>query len=147
MSIPVEWVDRIFTKLSLAYGREFIGRWEGLSIGDVKTDWAHELAGFENWPEAIAFAFDHLPEKPPTVQQFRGICMKAPARQNLALPAPQANHDRMKAEIAKLKESMSAKPVSRGTNRDWAHRIINRHNAGEKISSATLNMARFSITN
>lgn len=147
MSIPVEWVDRIFTKLSLAYGREFIGRWEGLSIGDVKTDWSHELAGFENWPEAIAFAFDHLPEKPPTVQQFRSICMKAPAKQHLALPAPQANPDRMRTEIAKLKESMSAKPVSKVRDRDWAHRILNRYTAGEKISPAVVNMARQGLAN
>ena len=142
MSIPVEWVDRIFTKLSLAYGREFIGRWEGLSIGDVKTDWAHELAGFENWPEAIAFAFDHLPEKPPTVQQFRGICMKAPAKQHLALPAPQANPDRMKSEIAKLKESMSVKPASKVRDRDWAKRILSSFDSGEKISPAVVGMAR-----
>lgn len=147
MSIPVEWVDRIFTKLSLAYGREFIGRWEGLSIGDVKTDWAHELAGFENWPEAIAFAFDHLPERPPTVQQFRGICMKAPAKQHLALPAPQANPDRMKSEIAKLKESMSVKPVSKVRDRDWAKRILARHESVEKISPAVIRMARDGLAN
>ncbi len=147
MSIPVEWVDRIFTKLSLAYGREFIGRWEGLSIGDVKTDWAHELAGFENWPEAIAFAFDHLPERPPTVQQFRGICMKAPAKQHLALPAPQANPDRMKSEIAKLKESMSVKPVSKVRDRDWAKLVISRFESGEKISPAVVGMARRGLAN
>lgn len=147
MSIPVEWVDRIFTKLSLAYGREFIGRWEGLSIGDVKTDWAHELAGFENWPEAIAFAFDHLPEKPPTVQQFRGICMKAPAKQHIALPAPQANPDRMKSEIAKLKESMAVKPASKARDRDWAKRILARFESGEKISPAVVGMARRGLAN
>ena len=29
MSPPDLWIDKIFTKLTLAYGREFIGRWKG----------------------------------------------------------------------------------------------------------------------
>ena len=68
MSLPLPWVDKIFLKLTLIYGRDFIGRWEGLEIADVKTDWGHELAGFENWPEAIAHALATCPPgKPPTV--------------------------------------------------------------------------------
>lgn len=29
MSLPAAWIDKIFTKLTLAYGRDFLGRWEG----------------------------------------------------------------------------------------------------------------------
>lgn len=147
MTLPIAWVDRIFDKLTITYGREFIGRWEGLSIPDVKTDWGHELARLQGWPEAIAFGLDHLPAKPPTVIQFRELCLQAPAKQNLALPAPQANPERMKAEISKLRESMTQPSKKLVRDRDWAHRILNRQAAGEKISPAVIRMAKDGLAN
>jgi hypothetical protein len=80
MSLPMPWVERIFTKLTMIYGREFLGRWEGLNIDEVKADWAHELAGFKDHPECIAHALKNMPDgiKPPTVLEFRAICRKAP---------------------------------------------------------------------
>ena len=63
MSLPLPWIDKIFEKLTIVYGRDFIGRWEGLEISDVKTDWGHELSGFENWPGAISHALATLPPR------------------------------------------------------------------------------------
>lgn len=148
MSLPISWIDRIFERLTLTYGQEFLARWRDIDMKAVKTDWLHELARFEHWPEAIAFALDHLPSgKPPTVLQFRDLCLQAPAKQVPQLPAPQANPDRMKSEIAKLKESMSVKPASKVRDRDWAHRILNRFESGEKISPAVIRMARDGFAN
>ena len=68
MSLPSPWVDRIFDKLTLTYGQAFLRRWQDIDMGAVKSDWAHELAGFAQHPRAIAWALDNLyPEKPPTV--------------------------------------------------------------------------------
>lgn len=104
MSLPSVWVDRIFTKLSLVYGRDFLSRWEGLELDDVKADWAHELSGMSVRPERIRYALENLPaSKPPTVLDFRAICMQAQFDELPALPAPmsaeqiQKNMDRIKA--------------------------------------------------
>jgi hypothetical protein len=89
--LPLPWVRRIFQKLSLVYGRDFLSRWEGQELDDVMADWAHELAGFADQPEAIGYALQHLPpEKPPTVLQFRGMCNQRPEKAPLALPAPES---------------------------------------------------------
>ena len=78
MSLPLPWVEKIFQKLSLVYGRDFLGRWEGIPIEDVKADWAHELAGYEHSPDSLAYALQHLPVRAPTVLEFRNICQAAP---------------------------------------------------------------------
>lgn len=106
MSLPATWIDRIFTKLTLVYGREFTARWDsvGVPIEAVKADWAHELDGFDKWPEAIAHALQNLPpDRPPTVLQFRALCRAAPAKELPQLPAPKADPARVKAELAKLR--------------------------------------------
>ncbi len=141
MSLPTAWVDKIFTKMTLIYGRDFMGRWEGLEMNDVKTDWAHELAGFENWPESIAWAFQNLPTaKPPTVLEFKAICYRAPKPTRQALPEPAANPERMAAELKKLRPLVAKLAIT--GNKDWAHRIIARFEAGEKLNLTTLRFAR-----
>lgn len=85
-------VDLIFTKCSLVYGRDFLGRWEGLDIREVKADWERELGGLLHSPSAVVYGLDHLPaDKPPTVLQFRALCIGAPGDRHVsptALPAP-----------------------------------------------------------
>jgi hypothetical protein len=104
MSIPTTWVDRIFEKLTLVYGREFMNRWQGLDVDAVKADWAHELEGFEKWPEAIAHALKNLPpDRPPTVLQFRDIARKAPPKPVPLLPQPKADPARVQAELTRLR--------------------------------------------
>lgn len=78
MSLPQPWVEKIFQKLSLIYGRDFLGRWEGIPLDEVKADWAHELSGYQQSPDAISYALQNLPRKPPTVLEFRAICEAAP---------------------------------------------------------------------
>lgn len=83
-------IEVVFTKLSMVYGRDFLGRWEGLDLGAVRADWAHELAGLK--PESVAYALKHLPPvKPPTVLEFREIARKRPPPEYKALAAPAAS--------------------------------------------------------
>lgn len=75
MSLPEAWVDRIFDKLTLVYGHQFLSRWDGIELTTVKADWGHELRGFAQNPGAISYGLEHLPPaKPPTVLEFRAIC-------------------------------------------------------------------------
>ena len=79
MAMPSQFVDAIFEKLTLTYGRAFLDRWIGLDINAVKADWARELAGLERTPTAIAHALRNLDaERPPTVLQFRAAILRAP---------------------------------------------------------------------
>ncbi len=145
MSLPIPWVDKIFLKLTLVYGREFIGRWEGLEIADVKTDWGHELAGFENWPEAIAHALATLPPgRPPTVVEFRELARKAPRKKLIALPEPPADQARVAAELEKLAAITGKKGARVGQidHKAWARALIAREEAGEVLNPTVSRFAR-----
>lgn len=143
MSLPAAWVDKIFTKLTLVYGRDFIGRWEGLELADVKTDWGHELAGLEEWPEAIAHALEILPHsKPPTVLEFRQLAHKAPRRAALELPAPPADPGRVADELRKLAAlNVRAKPQLKD-EKEWAKRLKARHDAGDPLKPIQIRFYR-----
>ena len=141
MSLPTAWVDRIFEKLSLAYGRDFLGRWEGLDLNAVKSDWAHELAGFERFPEAIAHALTHLDAmKPPTVLQFRELARKAPRAEDKQLPPPKASPEVVAEQLKRLAPML--KRAEPRVDKGWAQAIVNRINAGEKLNPTTARFAR-----
>lgn len=79
MSLPAAWVDRIFAKLAVTYGQRFLGLYAGLDLQAVKDDWADELRGYAQSPQAIKHALEHLPvDKPPTVLDFKVLCRAAP---------------------------------------------------------------------
>lgn len=142
MSLPTAWIDKIFDKLTLVYGQSFLRRWADIDLNAVKSDWGHELAGFENFPAGIAYALEHLPpERPPTVLEFRAIGRRAPVADAPRLEAPKADPDRIARELAKLKPTRAAmaQPVD---HRAWARRIVARADAGDRIARATLRCAR-----
>jgi hypothetical protein len=104
----MELVNIVFKKLSLRYGRDFLVRWEGLDLADVKSDWAHELDGFESAPHAIHYALQNLPDsKPPNVAEFRAIARSAPSPVALRIEAPRANPEIVRAELLKAKAALT----------------------------------------
>lgn len=103
MNLPISWIDKIFHKLALTYGRDFLGRWEGLDIEEVKADWAHELRGYAQNPAALAYGLEScLSGKPPTVQDFKTACARRNA-EFVTLPSPRANPALVAAELAKAR--------------------------------------------
>lgn len=139
-ALPLAWVEKIFRKLTLTYGRDFIARWEGQEINDVIEDWAEELSGFVNWPEAIAWALKSLPEgKPPTVIEFRALCFKAPKPERLALPEPAADPAFAKQVLSKVSRAPAAQ-ASRFT--DWIHQGLADLQDGVKKSPTVERMIR-----
>lgn len=118
MSLPDSWVNEIFQRLALVYGHDFLRRWEGLDMGAVKADWARELSGFARNPQAIKHALDNLPPaQPPTVLQFRALCIGRPETAGPALPAPKADPNVVAAvaQVGKRIEGVNPKA--------WAHRM------------------------
>ena len=82
MSLPIKAVDRIFLRLLATYGTEFSGRYAGVQDGDLKSMWAHELAGFASDLPSIAWALENLPERCPNAIAFRNLCRQAPRAAN-----------------------------------------------------------------
>lgn len=143
MSLPAAWVDRIFDRLAIVYGEEFLARWRAVSLADVKTDWANTLGYYEAEPGAIAWALEHLPSgKPPTSLQFRDLCRQAPAPEVPRLPEPKADPDRMAAEVAKLREAIGVNPAPPVDRREWARKILRDVEAGIKRTPTVVKFAR-----
>ncbi len=108
LPLPDSWIERIFEKLSVTYGRAFWNQYEGIAMDVVKANWAHELAGFANHPEGIKHALLTLPpDRPPNVLQFRAIAQKAPPPVFKALPSPPADPERVRAHIAAIKAKLT----------------------------------------
>lgn len=139
-ALPTAWVERLFRKLTLTYGRDFMARWEGLDECDVIEDWAEELAGFVNHPEALAYALKHLPPgKPPTVIEFCAIANRCPPPVFAALPAPVADPVVVAEIMAKAKAVTKPQMYD---PKQWARDILTRHQAGDKLPPINVQFAR-----
>lgn len=143
MALPLLWVDRIFDKLTLTYGQAFLARWRDIDINAVKSDWMHELSGFEAFPSAIAHALSNLPDKPPSIVDFKTLCRSAPAAGVPRIESPKADPERVKAELAKLAPLRNA-PALASTHdpRAWAKAILRDYTGGLRRSPAVVAMAR-----
>lgn len=143
MTLPSAWVDRIFEKLTLTYGHQFLGRWSGLDVDAVKADWAHELAGFENRPDAVRHALQNLPVKdPPTVRQFVAACVAAPTPAVKALPAPKPDEAFVGAVLDRLEASRAQNPERLTPAQQCERNIIASANLfnGGRLSAAQRSM-------
>lgn len=128
MPLPSRWVDSLFAKLTVTYGQDFLRRWEGVPMDTVKADWAEALGGYEQHPEAIAFALTILdPAKPPTVLQFAELCRRAPVKAPLALEAPAPDPEVAAMALNALKRA----GVKQVGDKSWAYRLRDREIQGK----------------
>ena len=119
--LPRAWVEKIFTRLQGVYGREFLGQYgtgmiDGVDPGieNAKQVWADELGGFVKFPEAIAYALEHLPERCPNAIKFKDLCRAAPRNEEppkqlehkLTPEQMEANKQRVRDLMADLKKKM-----------------------------------------
>lgn len=142
MSLPLQAVDRLFARLSATYGRDFASKYEGLDQNAVKSSWAHELAGFAPHLDAIAWALENLPERPPNVIEFRALCRRAPTPEAPRIEHSPAGKERIAAELKKLGHVVRGTPTQGIDRRDWARRIVARDASGDNITRAQLAMAK-----
>lgn len=146
MSLPIKAVDRLFERLGLTYGSQWSRMWEGVPIAEVKSSWAHELASYASAERmtAIVWALDNLPERCPNAIEFRNLCRRAPMPEAPKLPEPKADPERLKAELAKLREPavQAARANSFGDGKEWARRLCARAKAGDKIPAVCLRFAQ-----
>lgn len=138
MSSRAELIEGLFTKLALRYGHAFLARWRGMSLEAVKADWVQELASYAERREAIDYALALLdPDEPPTAARFRELCASAPAPAFRAGPEPK--QPQRAAEIRR-KYLRPVAPVA-GRERAWAAQMVQRADAGERVSGYSLRAA------
>ena len=121
MSLSCRVIDRLFGRLTVTYGVQFLKLYDGQNVAAVKSSWAHELGMFSGRLEAIAWALEMLPERCPNVLEFRKICRSAPSPDVPRLPDAKADPQRVSAELANLGGVKAA--VLRATNnsgKQWA---------------------------
>jgi hypothetical protein len=134
MSMPVEWVESLFRRFLGVYGNRFTRMWDGVDPEIVKATWSEELGRIN--PEAIRYALEHLPEtNPPTVLEFRRLCLAAPQPATLPpqLPAPPADPARLAKELAPLREAIQRRSEN---PREWAEKLRARERACERLTPA-----------
>lgn len=131
MSMQSDWIDFVFERLSLTYGRDFLDRYLGLDPQALKDDWARELAPCTAMPDVarvISWALSNLPSgKPPTAVEFRRLCASAPQRAVRLLPGPKPDAQKALQALANAK----AAAQRAAGNRDAAQRLAERAQAGE----------------
>lgn len=141
MSLPSVVVDRLFARLGATYGAAWDRALGAAPLSDVKTVWAHELSGFAARLQDVAWALENLPERCPNAIEFRNLCRQAPRDAEPQLPAPAADPERLRAELAKLGDVRKAATEPQGA-RDWARRILARVAAGERVNRTAHRFAR-----
>ncbi len=105
-----QYVDRIHARLLVRYGVEWLRKWDGIDPAAVKADWANELSGCT--AESIAWALDNLPEdKPPSVSQFKRLCVNRPQYAQRELPPPKADKEKVRALLAKARAAITGAGV------------------------------------
>jgi hypothetical protein len=138
--LPLDWVEKLFSRLAVRYGSQWLMLWEGLDMAAVKADWGNELAGLQHRPEGLRYAVDNLPpDRPPNAAQFRLLTQRAPSPAKLRqLPAPNA------AAAKRVRQAL----VGLGRPKDqraWADRLKARHEAGEPLSVTQVAMYRAAL--
>ncbi|WP_029001857.1 hypothetical protein [Azohydromonas australica] len=137
MSPRAEFIEALFDRLTLRYGHAFLARWKDLDLQAVKTDWARELAGYADRPAIIEHALALLdPNEPPTAAHFRDLCSTAPPSFRADAQPKQAQRA---AEIRR--KYLRPVPPRAGRERAWATDMVQRAQAGERVSGYSLRLA------
>ena len=140
MDSSASLVDLIFRKCTLVYGRDFLNRWEGMSIGEVKADWERDLGMLLNNPQAVKHALMHLPaDRPPTVLQFKNLCINLPRLFAPALDAPRASTVVAAAAMAAVRKVLQ--PASQHP-KAWAHKLHDQERDGRRLTATVKAMMR-----
>lgn len=141
--LPGTWVHRIWSAMRGNYGAEFDRRWARPAhleaaehVEALRQTWQRELRCFRTFPEAITYGLENLPPRPPSLPEFRALCLRAPARapkQQDLLPAPKADLARLAGEISKVASSWKArKPTA------CLEELEQRQRDGEKLTAGQL---------
>ncbi|WNO06032.1 hypothetical protein [Rhodoferax mekongensis] len=143
---PIAAVDYVFKVMFATYGAGWSRSIGDAPIADVKTVWGQVLADYvpnseTADPEAtrrpVIWALNNLPEFVPNARQFKALLRSAPSKPAPQLPAPTVNPE----IAARVLDGLRANPKRGYDHKGWAHRILDRKKAGDKVSPTVVAMA------
>lgn len=131
------WVERLFARLQVRYGNRWTRMWEGINPEAIKADWVEQLGAlYMRHPEALVYGLEHLPENPPTSDQFLKLCLGAPDRTpRLAPPKSEVNREFL-ADIARRIAAGGAALGMVTPAAYCASRLRSKLEHGEKLNAA-----------
>lgn len=148
-SASVALVERLFSRFVSLYGSQKVGSmWADADLSEVKALWAQQLTRYK--PATIGLALQNLMasgnEWPPTLPEFMEMCRQASIAREQHSPAVMLPAQRARPEVVRshIEQVTSAVSKRRGS-RDWARKIIARHESGEHLAMAVLGMARAAL--
>lgn len=140
--VPMKAIERLFQRLSLNYGRQFLDLWKDIPLEEIKLEWSQGLSGidFKEIAAGLEYCLDHH-KFPPTLPEFKQLCRDSKRPEVLkALPRNysdeelQANHERLRSAASVLNHS-------KGPGTDWAERVFARYAHGEKLHEISVTFA------
>lgn len=72
--IPEAWIEKLFSKMLLEYGKKFTDQWGMVATDDMIRHWANELAGYTGPEMAKGVAALSTKTFPPTLPEFKTMC-------------------------------------------------------------------------
>lgn len=140
----IDRVQRIFARLLVRYNAQWLKRIELVDENDLIDDWARQLQRVSNG--AIYHALNHLPEKfPPTVGEFKALCLQRPERAYRALPAPDSRIPREEKTAILKRLGEVLKPKADTERLAWARELRDKHKAGGHVTEAEVTMYRTAL--
>ncbi len=135
-------MQRLFARLVGFYGARFADMWANSDELTVRGIWAEGLSAVPL--DQIRIGLDVcLSTKPfpPTLPEFRLLCLsnsRGREAQHVSRPTKDAATDAARDECMELLSAMRLAPPSR----QWAHRLHERHQRGERLSTIQIAMYR-----
>lgn len=127
--IPLPWVEALFARMLVRYGSLWLMQWEGVPAEALAADWAAELAGLSD--VALRYGVANLPlDKPPTLGQFKALCLRAPEAQQPLIDAPPANPERVARLLARARAALHER-----SHLQWAYDLQARESRGEDLTA------------
>ncbi len=143
-SLPEPWVRKIFATMRATYGASFDRQWQcpagtdpAEHAAEMIGHWARELRGYQQSPQALAYALDHLPANPPNLIEFRALCRGAPQYAQPQLEAPKVLPEKMREAVAGI-----VKPEPADDPKQWARDLQQREKNGAALTLAQRDMWR-----
>lgn len=146
-SLPEAWVRKIFATMRATYGAAFDRQWQcpaasdpAEHAADMIGHWARELRGYQQSPQALAYALEHLPDNPPNLIEFRKLCRGAPQYTQRQIEAPRVTPEKMKEAVASI-----VSPPPREDEKQWARNLQALEERGGNLTLAQKTMWRAAL--
>lgn len=112
--VPTEWIsaaEAVFEQLAIHYGAaRMSAHWNGVNPEKAKLHWARSLMKLER--RGVGFALQHLPDMPPSIDEFCAIARRVPRKPFVAIQhkdsEEELEHRRKRLEAIKAQFKMKS---------------------------------------